>query len=120
VSAERRTLRHRREPAAPHQLREQVGDPVLEHLVGGQAARVLEAHRLQVLVHVRQAKAASPRSNGCGETEAASELGAAVHITVSPAIQRASLGGQEGHNFSREIAHERPYWLLRGFGNGMR
>src|SRR5947208_10626886 len=39
---------------ASHGPREQVGDPILEHLVGGQADRVPEALRLQVLVHVRQ------------------------------------------------------------------
>src|SRR5439155_4272973 len=37
-----------------HRAREQVGHPALEHLVGGQADRVLEVIRLQVLVQVGQ------------------------------------------------------------------
>jgi hypothetical protein len=51
----------------PHRPREQVGDPVLEHLVGGQADRVLKALRLQVLVHVGQGEgriAAQQASDG--------------------------------------------------------
>jgi hypothetical protein len=41
-----------RRPA--HRARKQMGDLRLEHVIGGQANRVLEALRLQVLVHIRE------------------------------------------------------------------
>src|SRR3989442_15131290 len=51
---------------SPHGPREERRDPFLEHGVGGQADRVLEALRLQILVQVRQGEGRVPPAASVG------------------------------------------------------
>ena len=88
---------------ATHGPREQRRDLRLEHLIGGQADRVLEALRLQVLVHVRQGEGRIAAQQAADGLATIARDHRVEH--VAPAVALCTLPGRSAHR-SRS-----PSWL---------
>jgi hypothetical protein len=96
----------------PHRAREQMGDLRLEHLIGGQANRVLEALRLQVLVHIRERE-------GCITAQQSAKVLATIprHHRVehfAPAVRAVDVARSERAPFEITVLVEHEERVIAG------